>query len=108
MFHDSSVTQKPCLWHDSSQSNAHEASWFHDYDVRILPQTDSESYGIFISSEFSNPNDNVYKGMFYHEEDGLMSIELNTHNESLIAEAVSLCKTISENFCMLDDLLRSF
>lgn len=81
---------------------------FRDYDVRIV--SDDISYGIYISSEFSNPNDTdgKYKGMSYHEEEGLISIELGTHDESLIAEAVSLCKDITEKFCMLDDLLNTF
>ena len=92
------------------KNDVHETPWFRDYDVRIIKDSPYAPYGIYISSEFSNQNNlnTTYEGMFFHEEDNLISIELNTKDESLIAEAVSICKAIAENFCMLDDLLRTF
>lgn len=109
-FRDSPATQEPRFQRDSSQGNGLETPWFRDYDIRIIKDSPHTPYGIYISSEFSNPNDPncLYEGMFFHEEENLISIELNTKDESLIAEAVSICKAIAENFCMLDDLLRTF
>ena len=105
-------------FHDSQQSCVHGIPRFHDYSVRIWNDEDGNLVGTYINADFNTGNsDEPYHGIsalaeqtatrsiFYHMSDDHLSIELGTHDEQLIFNAISLCKEISNNFLMLDELL---
>ena len=80
-----------------------------DYSIRIWNDEDGSLIGTYINADFNSNNtdnpDEHYHGIFYHMSDDHLSIELGTHDEHLISEAISLCKEISNKFLMLDGLL---
>ena len=86
------------------QNNRKESimSSSNTYTIHIVKNSPYKPYGISI--DMKEKDDKIFS---YHEEDNLLSIELNTKDEHLTAEIISLCKTISENFAMLDDILNT-
>lgn len=78
---------------------------FRDYSIRIWNDENEDLIGTYINADFNNSDSEPYHGIFAHISDDHLSIELGTHDEQLIAEAVSLCKEIYNNFLMLDGLL---
>lgn len=79
----------------------------HDYNVRIWNANTSEPSTVFISGNFNNNDEEPYNGIFFTQAPDYLSVEAGTHDEHLISEITHLCKTITENFTMLDYLLRS-
>lgn len=80
---------------------------FRDYNIRIWNDENEDLIGTYINADFNtgNSDSEPYHGIFYHMSDDHLSIELGTHDEQLIFNAISLCKEISNKFLMLDELL---